>query len=390
MKTQFTIILATAILLCDSCTTVKVVKAPYASSVKGVRYSLGKPYILVTPSSKGDGSYTVEVIYLPDQNQTYAVQTSTFLAKNVMEVSVDESGILKKIDWSTSSDATVAEGTKALGEIAKAQFERNKTLNEEAVKEAEAKKKAAEDAVTALEEAIEQKKIDRKIAQQDVATLEATYTGAERTPEIKEKIRQARLAVGRIDEEIKVLLARLTTAKGTAASLSASFNDPGAGEEEKAWGPVLFEIEETYNKEKNTTSLALKAVTWDGKKKQEKFNTISKVIAAPTAAKAPTITTTGTITKQFSTGGLANVEITFSGDIEQIDSNQSVIISSTETTNPEFKKVNVSITDKRKATLTFKKADIPEGKYDINLVFSYKAGEKVEEGSASIKLELTN
>lgn len=388
MKKQI-IILATAVIFGWGCTTVKVSKVAYASKDKGIRYSLGKPYIQVTPSPKGDGSYSVEVVYLPDQNQTYAVETSTFLAKNVMEVSVDESGILKKIDWTANTDATVAEATKALGEIAKADVERRNTEKEEEEKEAKAKKKEADDAVKTLQETLNQKRLDKEIAEKELASLRTTYRGAQRTAEIKEKIRQTQMLIARLDGEIKLLETKLQTAQSTASGLAASFNDPGAGKEENAWGPVLFQIVEAYDPATKKTSLELKAVDWEAGKKQLQFQTIAKVDPEPVAVKEPKISVIGTISRQFNAGGLATVEFSFDGDIEDVDKTQS-LITITNGTNPDFKKIGISIAKKKEVTMTIKKHDVPAGTYDILLHYSYKSGDETKDATASFKLELIN
>ena len=85
------------LLFLAGCTTVKVVKVTPGGAEQGLRYALGKPFIKVTPNASGDGGYSAELIYLPDENQTYGVQVTTFMTKHSMELNVDDAGILQKV-----------------------------------------------------------------------------------------------------------------------------------------------------------------------------------------------------------------------------------------------------------------------------------------------------
>jgi hypothetical protein len=369
-----------------SCTSVKVVKVTNGNE-QGIRYSLGRPYIQVTPNASGDGSYSVEVIYLPDKNQTYAVQTSTFLAKNIMEVTVDEYGILKKIDWTGATDATVSESAKALGEVTKAEIERQTKKEEEEEKEALAKKQAVEDEIEKLEAERAQKKLDLQIAKKDLASMEVTYRGSARTTEVREKMRQMRLLIDRLGGEIDILDVKLRDAKSMEQDISAAFNDPAAGNEETAYGPVLFQIIEGSDPENPT--LTLKAVNWTTSEKQMQFRTIAKVGAATPAPKSPKITSEGRISVNFQ-ADVAIIEFDFDSEIERINGTISDVTSETSGTNPDFTKIGVELKDKKKVKLTIKRQDMPAGQYTLNIAFSYKVGSEEKEGSQPLIIELLN
>ena len=70
-----------------------------AKEPNGVRYSLPKPFLLVTPSPSGDGSLKVDVIYLPDTSNTYAIDGRTKRGKYELSVNVKD-GLLSKVAWS--------------------------------------------------------------------------------------------------------------------------------------------------------------------------------------------------------------------------------------------------------------------------------------------------
>src|SRR5205814_3990913 len=71
------VVIITAML--SGCTRLCVQKVPSdpaaASTVQGVRYSLPRTFLSLTPQA--DGTLTVEDSYLPDSQNTYAVQASS-------------------------------------------------------------------------------------------------------------------------------------------------------------------------------------------------------------------------------------------------------------------------------------------------------------------------
>ena len=58
-------------------------------TAEGVRYSLPRPFLLVKPSPTGDGTFTVEVLYLPDEERTYAIAGKTKRGKFSLEVETE-------------------------------------------------------------------------------------------------------------------------------------------------------------------------------------------------------------------------------------------------------------------------------------------------------------
>jgi hypothetical protein len=92
----------------------------------GIRYSLPKPFLLVEPSAAGDGSFTVETIYLPDECNTYAIDARTKRGKFNLTVAVKE-GLLSKVVWSEKDAELLAESVKSGGEVLKAELERANT-----------------------------------------------------------------------------------------------------------------------------------------------------------------------------------------------------------------------------------------------------------------------
>lgn len=353
-----------------ACTTVKVTKVTTGDEV-GVRYSLGKPFIQVTPNAKGDGTYTVELVYLPDQSQTYAVEAKTFLTKHTMELSIDENGILKKVDWSKGGDGTAGEAITAAAEIAKASIAANKAEDKEAKEAAENKKKAAAAAIQKLKDSLTQKQIDLKLAKNDSASLVKTYPD-KRPLEVKEQIRKAEMLIIKLNDEIEALTKALTEAE-TAVDQAAN-----ASKSTMAWGPVFYEIQDTYDPFENTGDVALTAVKWTESLTQKQFATIAE--EAPLFSKEIESLT-------YDTKGAGSVTLTSDDHtIVEVEVNQSSI---KDDAGKAFDiKLIESVPAGRSLTLKFKKKDFPPGTYKLKLQVVYKLGAKEDEKAFELTLTI--
>ncbi|MDR7208821.1 hypothetical protein [Flavobacterium piscis] len=364
------------VLIASGCTIVRVTKVKEANknTVKGIRYALGKPFIKATPSSNGDGTYTVEVVYLPDEDQIYAVDARTYFAKSEMEIAVDESGILKKIDWKGTSDATASEVAKAAGNIAKADLENTKKENDEKEKEYKDKKKAAEEAVKALQTSLDQKNIDKAVAENDKVLL-----GPPSNDATKEKIRLLDSLIFKLDAEIKALENKIKIATATASS----FNNPESKKEMNAYGPVLYRITETSGR---NPTLKLEAVSTLTDIKQLQFATVSKAeqpAASAASVPVPKQSVYGPV--DYAVDGTASIVVEFKDPITKINET----ISAVSPAQYSFSKIAVSSADNKSYTLKFNKTDFPAGEYILTLSYSYRdeAGE-LQDATKSLNVKL--
>jgi hypothetical protein len=391
-----TVVILALIFFNMSCSTVKVSKVQ-SGSEKGIRYSLGKPFIQVTPSPKGDGSYSVELVYLPDQSQTYAIQTSAFMAKNTMEVNVDESGIIKKIDWSKGGDVLTPASVEALGNIAKAEFERKKKDDDEATAEAKLRKKTAEDLLNSLNDQLVLKSLESNIAQKDKETMESLYTGALLTIEIKEKIRGLDITIKKLELEIETLTIKIAKANTEVEAASKAFNDPTSDAADKAWGPVLFEIKDTYDPFKkkeeqaaNGGKVQLVSVDWGEGKKQMEFESIggsAPTVPATAPEKEPVLTSTGKVTIAFGGNGLAEYKVAFDKEIDDLLRPQSSIKKVSGEEMP-FATITCQVDKHKTLEFQFDKNKILPGEYTLLIHFNYKKGEGKEEGVVKVEVIL--
>ena len=367
-----------------SCTTVKVTKVETGKE-EGLRYSLGKPFIQVNPNPSGDGSYTAELVYLPDENQTYAVSSSVFLTKYSLEINVDESGILKKVDLSKGGDTHAADAIGAAAEIAKSQLEAKKTKADAADAENKAKVKAAKEELAAVQDAIALKEIELETAKVELQSLKDTYTGDQITAEIKEKIRAAEVLVKKLQAERDALQVK-KDAKQTAANSLLAANEPT---DVMAWGPVLFEIKDTYNRKDKSGSVSLVAVNGPGDKKQKQFETINAVEEVAPEPEAPAITTRGTSVGVFDRNtGIVTISLDFDNAVINMVDAKSSIKNAAGKIFVFSDKANMNLTGK-KLNMVFDKKNLPAGKYELELSFVYKGAKgKNTNGLATINIEL--
>jgi hypothetical protein len=83
--------------------TVTKVSADNDATTKGVRYYLPKPYLQVTPQP--DGTISVDVIFLPDKQREYAIDTSSHFSSYTFQIARDEKGLLTSLEYKASTTA---------------------------------------------------------------------------------------------------------------------------------------------------------------------------------------------------------------------------------------------------------------------------------------------
>ena len=387
---QFIIVLFSAFII-YSCTTVKVAKVDPTSDTEGLRYSLGKPFIKVTPNPGGDGTYTAELIYLPDNDRTYAVSSSIFMSKQTLELNVDGSGILSKVSLSKDATANASEATTALGEMAKTEIDRRQKEADEKEKEIEAEIKTNKDALKAAKELRDQKRIQVAANDRDIAVLEAT-SATPLSDEVKEKLRTLRSANFKLDLEIKDLDRKIGDLQTSLQGLEGAAN---IAEEKKkeltAYGPVFFEIKEEVVGGK--LSVTLNPVKQDGEI-QRQFRTVAKpekpVEATATETVAAPVILNKTIKAKLAPDNTFSFKVTFDGPVLRIDESKSFFDSDPVVKFSEFNQEQVDNDEAVKLT-TKTKTTLKPGKYVVTIKFFYAlpkaGGEASFQGTFVLKLE---
>jgi hypothetical protein len=272
------------------------VTADNDKSVKGVRYYLPKPYLLVMPQA--DGAIAVDVIYLPDKSRSYAVDPSSHWSSYTFQVARDEKGLLNAIEFKASTTAVGQQLAQSAGAAAVQAY----NMRAAQLAAVQAQVNAAQAAVD-----LAQATLDAAIA-----TL-ASHSGAG-----EEVIKADKTAIAQAEAKLaaaKQTLQRAQIASQAVATSAAAGTivtttapAPGTGFPNQAWpsapvyalpemfGPVLFAINDSG------TSVELKAVTAEMKgsipippetyrggveaKAQRAFETVRTALPAPVLAPA--------------------------------------------------------------------------------------------------------
>lgn len=190
MNIKSTLALSALLLSVAGCVT-KINVKPATPKAFGTRYSLPKPLLKVTPQP--DGTAKFEWIYVPDDERTYAIATSSYFAKQKTTIEVDGSGLLKKVSWAPMSSDVAAQLISNAADVTKARLTALETAQKEAQKKADDAAKAiqsAKDELTAAED-----KVASLLAERDAHIANGD--------EVKRKETEVKLAVARAELEAK-------------------------------------------------------------------------------------------------------------------------------------------------------------------------------------------
>jgi len=377
----YTAILFT-VLIFSSCTTVKVTRVDPDKDydIEGLRYSLGKPLIKVTPNPGGDGTYAVELIYVPDNNRTYAVSASSFMSKHTLEVNMT-SGILSKISLTKDGTANASEAASTFGEIAKTEIARRQKEADEKEKEVEAEVKENKTTLKTAEELLDEKRIAHSFNEREICELEAT-SPKPLSAEIKEKIRILNNANFKLKLEMDNLERKIKKLRSALKDFDAAANMPAKIQEDlTAYGPVFFEIKEVRDENGSVTSVSLDVLKWPSGVDQMQFKTIAKPAKPVNSADAETVQPPALTSKKIQTKSKADgsfeFEITFDKPVLRIDKQQSTFGDAAKTS---FKTVTQSASeDKKTHTIAIPKNTIKKGTYILTVEYFYALPESGED-----------
>lgn len=246
MKNYFErIVLQTAVAISccglTGCTCLTVKKVAPESPTPGVRYSLPKPFVQVTPQP--DGSVTADIVFLPDADNTYAVDGQSFLSTHTLKVST-ANGLLTKLTWNADSSAVVAQGVQSAEAVAQ---QHQDALNKAA---ADTKSKIAD-----AQKAVDDAQLAVDTAQTDLAIVLGNGGSGD-------AILKAKIALNEAQLKLAAAKARLAKLKGTEPDGSAkeSSGDQPSRQPETAkkagslpgetqvLGPILYAVNERVDK----------------------------------------------------------------------------------------------------------------------------------------------
>jgi len=340
--------------------------------VFGLRYSLPKPFIQVVP--QGDGTVSVSVIYLPDSENTYAIDTTSFMSSYVFQGTLDQNGLLKAVEFKKSTSAVGQQVAATSGAIAAQVLNVHNT-----------QLLAAQTAVNTAQSAVDSAQTNRDAAEANLESLQSSNASESQIRDAKSKLAQ---------EESKLSNAQqvLDRAKNTsrAVQITASAGTPitttsptpsttGFGlptwtplpvyNISGKWGAVLFELND-YKDEKGVNKVELKAAKID-KAFQHIFETVNL-----------TPITLGPQGITFTAGGVASFE--FSQEVTEITGQRLVTIKP----KSEVENAPEAELQGNSRTVEMSLKTLKKGRYELTLNYKYKGGSG-QEGYSWSKVTFT-
>ncbi len=257
MKRLYAIALLT--LSVPGCTSITVHRIDSSQSEElGVRYSLPKPFLLVTPQE--DGSVTAKVLYLPDPDHTYAISAGTVAGTYSLRTSLSPEGFLEKVRFSADDAAVAAQLAESAGNAAASRIDQQQKAASDAAAARTARQKQSLD--TLVGGVDEWRKANAELNTAN-ATVENARSGV--------KAAEAALATAQVSGDVSAIAqaqANLVTAQNALRTAEAGLKNaeeakalvssllriggataglPGASQAtatKKANGPALFAIKD--------------------------------------------------------------------------------------------------------------------------------------------------
>lgn len=377
-----------ALLALPGCTTMTTRKVTQENDrqVKGVRYALPSPHLLVTPSPDGDGTFTVEPVFLPDESQTYAIDAMSIASTHTVDIKIDANGLLDSVTFNQDSTAVVADSVKAASGVAKDELGRIKKAEEAESEAAKTKVNAANEAIKTARAAIDAKALEIDIANVELKSLQSAMSTPATEPQ-KESVRAKEVQIAKLNLEKADLERKLKKAEEALATLPKVFNEPEGNNKLTAWGPVLYSIRDTCKSGKGNVELVAVQFPGNPGPAQLKFETVSapKLSAAQAKGPMPTPVIQGTRFVEFE-GNAASLLVDVNSAIRKISGNSFTLLQEG---NPDIlgskDYMNVTLNAGKTVELTFIKA-LPTGKYTLKLPILY--GSANEPDDFDIKFEV--
>lgn len=374
---------ALLILVVTGCTSVTVRPVDSASPEVGIRYSLPKPVLHVTPSF--DGSVNVEVIFIPDPENTYAISSYTVLAAHSLEVMVSK-GLLQKMGTVTDTTVVAADFVRAAGAVSGDVLKQEAVATEKRETNIAAARTALDTAETNLDAA--EAKLAAMVKPEEIKTQEIVVA------ELKSRRDRAQVLLEREMKRLPstvptpgsfkasiqgsgITLEKLPapTTAGDAAATMLAKTIGGAGKA-KVWGALLYAVDEGVvgqgENQRPTVVLRpfeIRRLTsgQDGlnesAKKQQQFDTTS----VPTV-QIPKRDKTGVITVYLDDKNRGNFEIKTEYPIAELGSQPFVL-------KPSSQKQPAVALESGGKTVRVDVSGMNAGQYKIVIKFKYKTAE---------------
>jgi hypothetical protein len=329
---------------CDPITVKRVNPLEPSKLLEGIRYSLPKPYIQITPGP--DGGMDADIIFLPDPENTYVIKGSaTFCSSYSLNIGLSQ-GLLTSVDWNVDSSVVGASAVQAAGAVGQKVIDAQVAEQTKQATTLAAAQKALADATLAVQIAQANVKIVNESNGTDAAKLSA-----------REALSAALLTQAHAQEALDALLGRRASKppERTAAAATSESQDKSKVDSSRItylYGPMLYAVNERTVEGKPTVEL--RAALPQG---------LYPTVGVP--PKQPTLFPKGNETVNPDKDGKASLTITPSGPIVTVVSDECLLISKAGT--KKFDHVTLESSTSIKADLT----SLEPGAYTLKVAFKY-------------------
>jgi len=337
-RVKYHILLSFAAAALCSCTIIHVRKVvPGEPEPPGLQYCLPKPYILATP--KADGSISFETIFIRDNQNRYAIDARSYLAKHTLKVTLQD-GILTKVETVQDNTSVLAKLADSSGALAKSVIDREVTKAATEKTAQAAHESTIRDKVLAVRQA----EIDRDNLPADAASK---------------------------DKAAAVAAVAKANAALDAAMLSP--NDKIAVTLKSAKGPILYAINEDKD------GVSLKAVPYESKDAPDPVQlTLPSSLVVPSGeAKVPVdFTLEIKDGKDILKAGSIEITLISSVELTGIDTDNSNLKDSSDAVVKKGK--DMSISQPNPKSVLLKVGVIPPGEYKLTVPATPHEGQLTE------------
>ena len=263
-----------AVLVLSACSTKIDVRKVKETDRKtpGIRYALPKPVLTVTPQA--DGGVVGAWDYLPDADNTYAIEASSVWASHKLEVAVAD-GLLTELTYNPDATAVATGAVDSLGAA-------TKTILDDKIKERETERTDAETAARAWKTARDALANEAARVEKELAIARAKETAQKEEGDKPENISATRIEIAKLEAELIIHKQRLAEFESTPLAVRDKDAPTLGGQEDKrtppdafptVFGPVSYRIEEKVDSQGRPVSVRLVPVFGPGGETQTAWPT---------------------------------------------------------------------------------------------------------------------
>ncbi|GFO57423.1 hypothetical protein GMSM_44300 [Geomonas sp. Red276] len=362
-----TILLAVIIFILNGCASIKVTKVTSNDNkTEGQRYSLPKPIIQVLPQA--DDTILVNVLMLPDSDNTYAVAASSHLSTYSYQITVNQNGTLAAIEFKQDT-SMVGQQLAASAASAATQVSNIRNANQLALQTAvNTAQNNVDTAQAAYDKAVAQATADTNNGvtgtplQTDLAARDAALAALQDAKAVLIRVRStAQVGASTATAGTPLAATPLTPTASAAGGFGPqTWTNSSEYELPQALGGVLYVVNETLTDD--IPSITLKAAALKGAT-QPQFETANLASGVP--ALQPSSQTVSSTTSSFS--------VIFSRPVVSVDDCRIFTTSNTNvTSDAKCSFADSSGHDRSSVTVTMPtKAKLTAGTYNLRVAFSY-------------------